>query len=246
MEQFCEGPAVFTYNSPNPHLGGVTQGGYSESLVVDEAFALRLQNRLDPAGAAPLLCAGITTYSPLRRWNVRRGQKVGVVGLGGLGHMAIKLASAFGARVVVFTTSTSKVDDAVRLGASEVVMSRDGTAVQKHQGSFDYVLDTVSAPHDVNALLALLKRNATLVGAPGSPHAVNATSLIHGRRSLAGSLIGGIRETQRMLDFCADRGITADVEEIPIQRINEAFDRVVRGDVKYRFVIDMSSLRKSA
>ena len=246
LEQFCEAPAVFTYNSSDPHLGGVTFGGYSEGLVVDEAFALRVSDRLDPAGAAPLLCAGITTYSPLRRWNVRSGQKVGVVGLGGLGHMGVKLANAMGARVVVFTTSAGKTADALRLGASEVVISRDPAAVQKHLGSFDFILDTVSAPHDLNAYLDLLKRDATLtlVGAPGTPQPLNAFGLIFGRRSLAGSLIGGIRETQEMLDFCAEHGITADVEVIPIQQINEAFDRMLRGEVKYRFVIDMASLAK--
>ncbi len=214
QEQFCEGPAIFTYNSPDKHLGGVTYGGYSESLVVDEAFALRLSDQLDLAGAAPLLCAGITTYSPLRRWNVRRGQKVGVAGLGGLGHMAVKLANAFGARVVVFTTSTGKVEDAVRLGAQGVVVSRNAAEMQKHLGSFDFILDTVSAAHDLNVYLDLLKRDATLtlVGAPEAPQPLGVFSLLFGRRQLAGSIIGGIRETQEMLDFCADHGITADVE----------------------------------
>jgi alcohol dehydrogenase (NADP+) len=245
LEQFCQAPAVFTYNSPDPHLGGITYGGYSDSLVVDEAFALRVSDRLDPAGAAPLLCAGITTYSPLRRWNVRAGQKVGVVGLGGLGHMGVKLAHAMGARVVVFTTSPSKVADAVRLGASEAVVSTRADEMAKHAGSFDFILDTVSAPHDVNALIGMLKRDATmtLVGAPPAPHAVAAMGLIFGRRSLAGSLIGGIRETQEMLDFCAEHGVTSDIELIPIQRINEAYERLLKGDVKYRFVIDMSSLK---
>lgn len=244
-EQFCEGPASFTYNSPDPQLGGVTYGGYSESLVVDEAFVLRVSPALDPAGAAPLLCAGITTYSPLRHWNVRAGQKVGVVGLGGLGHMGVKLARAFGARVVAFTTSPGKAGDAVRLGAHEVVISTDPAALQKQGGSFDFILDTVSAPHDLNAYLALLKRNGslTLVGAPEAPTPVGAMGLIFGRRRLAGSLIGGIRETQEMLDFCAEHGLTADIELIPIAKINEAFDRLVKGDVKYRFVIDMASLK---
>ncbi len=243
-EQFCEGPATFTYNSPDKHLGGVTYGGYSESLVVDEAFALQVSPELDPAGVAPLLCAGITTYSPLRHWNVRKGQKVGVVGLGGLGHMAVKFANAFGARVVVFTRSPGKADDAVRLGALGVVVSRNAADMQKQLGSFDFILDTVSAAHDVNAYLDLVKRDGTLtlVGAPEAPLPVTAFSLLFGRRQLAGSIIGGIRETQEMLDFCAANGITADGEVIAIQKINEAFDRLAKGDVKYRFVIDMASL----
>jgi uncharacterized zinc-type alcohol dehydrogenase-like protein len=245
QEQFCEGPATFTYNSADRHTGGVTYGGYSDSLVVDEAFALRLSDRLDPAGAAPLLCAGITTYSPLRHWNVRAGQKVGVVGLGGLGHMAVKLARAFGARVVVFTTSPGKAEDAVRLGAHDVVVSRNAAQMQRHLGSFDYILDTVSAVHDLNACLDLLRRDGTmtLVGAPDAPTPVAAMKLLFGRRRLAGSIIGGIAETQEMLDFCAEHGITADIEVIPLQKINEAYDRLLRGDVKYRFVIDLASLK---
>jgi uncharacterized zinc-type alcohol dehydrogenase-like protein len=244
-EQYCAGPATFTYNATDPHLGGVTYGGYSESLVVDEAFVLRVPAGLDPAGAAPLLCAGITTYSPLRHWGVRPGQTVGVVGLGGLGHMAVKLARAFGARVVVFTTSPGKADDAIRLGAHEVVVSRNAAAMEKHAGSFDFVLDTVSAVHELNPFLDLLKRNGTLtmVGAPEAPLPVGVVSLLFGRRRLAGSLIGGIRQTQEMLDFCGEHGITADIERIPISKINEAFDRLLRSDVKYRFVIDMSSLK---
>ncbi len=244
-EQFCEGPATFTYNSPDKHLGGVTYGGYSDSLVVDEAFALRVSDRLDPAGTAPLLCAGITTYSPLRRWNVREGQKVGIVGLGGLGHVAVKLASAFGARVVVFTTAPGKAEDAVRLGAHDVVVSKNAAEMQKQLGSFDFILDTVSAVHDLNAYLDLLKRDGTLtlVGAPETPLPVGVFSLLFGRRRLAGSIIGGIRETQEMLDFCAEHGVTADVEVIPIQKINEAYDRLAKSDVKYRFVIDMASLK---
>jgi uncharacterized zinc-type alcohol dehydrogenase-like protein len=245
-EQFCEGTPTFTYNLPDKHLGGVTYGGYSESIVVDEAFVLRVPGGLDLAGVAPLLCAGITTYSPLRHWNVRKGQKVGVVGLGGLGHMAVKFANAFGARVVLFTTSPNKTADAVRLGAHEVVVSKDAAAMQKHLGSFDFILDTVSALHDLNAYLALLKRDATmtLVGAPETPLPVAAFSLLFGRRQLAGSPIGGIRETQEMLDFCGEHGITADIERIPIQKINEAYDRLQASDVKYRFVIDMTSLKK--
>ena len=245
QEQFCENSATFTYNSPDKHLGGVTYGGYSDSIIVDEAFALRVSDRLDPAGAAPLLCAGITTYSPLRHWNVREGQKVGVVGLGGLGHMAVKLASAFGARVVVFTTTPGKTEDAVRLGARDVVVSRNAAEMQKHLGSFDFILDTVSAVHDLNVYLDLLKRNGTmtLVGAPDTGLPVEVFNLLRGRRQLGGSMIGGIRETQEMLDFCAGHGITADIELIPIQKINEAFDRLMKSDVKYRFVIDMDSLK---
>jgi len=245
LEQFCEGPATFTYNFPDKHLGGVTYGGYSDGLVVDEAFVLRVSDRLDPASTAPLLCAGITTYSPLRHWNVREGQKVGVVGLGGLGHMAVKFANAFGARVVVFTTSPGKAEDAVRLGAHDVVVSKNAAEMQKHQGSFDFILDTVSAPHDLNAYLELLKRDATLtlVGAPEAPVPLGVFSLLFRRRRLGGSIIGGIRETQEMLDFCAEHGITSDVEVIPIQKVNEAYDRLLKGDVKYRFVIDMASLR---
>jgi uncharacterized zinc-type alcohol dehydrogenase-like protein len=245
QEQFCEGPATFTYNSPDKHLGGVTYGGYSESIVVDEAFALRVSNRLDPAGAAPLLCAGITTYSPLRHWNVREGQKVGVVGLGGLGHVAVKLAKAFGARVVVFTTSPGKANDAVRLGAHDVVVSGHAAEMQKHLSSFDFILDTVSAVHDLNPYLDLLKRDGTLtlVGAPETPLPVGVFSLLFGRRRLSGSIIGGLRETQEMLDFCAEHDITADVERIPISKINEAFDRLAKSDVKYRFVIDMATLK---
>ncbi len=244
QEQFCPG-AVFTYNGPDKHLGGVTYGGYSESIVVDERFVLRIPTNLDLAGVAPLLCAGITTYSPMRHWNVREGQKVGVVGLGGLGHMGVKFARAFGAHVVVFTTSPSKVKDALRLGAHEVVQSRNAEEMAKHAGSFDFILDTVSADHDINAYLNLLTRdgNLTLVGAPEKPLPVSSFALIFGRRSLSGSLIGGIAETQEMLDFCGEHGITADVEVIPIEKINEAYARLLRSDVKYRFSIDMASLK---
>ncbi|MEO6323497.1 MAG: NAD(P)-dependent alcohol dehydrogenase [Thermoanaerobaculia bacterium] len=244
-EQFCEKPATFTYNGPDEHLGGVTYGGYSSSIVVDERFVLRVPNGLDPAGVAPLLCAGITTYSPLRRWNVGKGQKVGVVGLGGLGHMAVKFANAFGARVVVLTTSPGKTDDAIRLGAQEVVVSTDPAQMEKHLGSFDFILDTVSAVHDLNQYLDLLKRDGTLtlVGAPGEPIPVVTFSLIFGRRRLAGSLIGGIAETQQMLEFCAEHGITSDVELIPIQKIDDAYERLLKSDVKYRFVIDMATLK---
>ena len=244
LEQFCPNQTL-TYGFPDKHLGGITYGGYSERIVVDEHFVLRVPETLDPAGAAPLLCAGITTYSPLRHWRVAPGKKVGVVGLGGLGHMAVKFADAFGAHVVVFTTSTNKKDDAVRLGADEVVVSRNANEMQPHVGSFDFILDTVSADHDVNAYLNLLRLDGalTLVGAPPKPLAVTAFSLIMGRRSLAGSAIGGLAETQEMLDFCGQEGITADVEVIPIQSVDDAYERVLKSDVKYRFSIDMASLK---
>jgi uncharacterized zinc-type alcohol dehydrogenase-like protein len=244
LEQYCEVGATFTYNSEDKQLGGVTYGGYSESIVVDEAFVLRVPKGLDLAGAAPLLCAGITTYSPLRHWNVRKGQKVGVVGLGGLGHMGLKFASAFGANVVLFTTSPNKTADALRLGAKEVVVSKNEAEMLKHAGTFDFILDTVSAQHDINAYLNLLKRDATLcmVGAPEKPLPLMTFPLIFKRRSLAGSGIGGIKETQEMLDFCAQHGITSDIELIKIQQINQAYERLLKSDVKYRFVIDMASL----
>lgn len=244
MEQYCN-HWVGTYNSPDAHTGAVTYGGYSDSIVVDEHFVLRVPANLDLAGAAPLLCAGITTYSPLRHWGVTKGKKVGVVGLGGLGHMGVKLAHAFGAHVVVFTTSSSKTADALRLGANEVVNSRNSDALQKHAGSFDFILDTVSANHDLNTYFNLLGRdgNLTLVGAPEKPLAVAAFPLIFKRRSFSGSLIGGIAETQEMLDFCGKHNITADVEIIPINKINEAYERMLKSDVKYRFVIDMASLK---
>jgi len=212
---------------------------------VDESFVLKVPENLDPAGVAPLLCAGITTYSPLRHWGVGEGKKVGVVGLGGLGHMGVKFARAFGAHVVVFTTSGSKVEDALRLGAHEVVNSRNADEMAKHAGSFDFILDTVSADHDVNASIQLLglDGNLTLVGAPEKPLPVSSFALIFGRKSLSGSLIGGIAETQEMLDFCGEHGITADVEVIPIQQVNEAYERMLKSDVKYRFSIDMASLK---
>jgi uncharacterized zinc-type alcohol dehydrogenase-like protein len=245
LEQFCEGGATFTYNSEDKALGGMTYGGYSKSIVVDEAFVLRPPANLDLAATAPLLCAGITTYSPLKHWKVGKGQKVGVVGLGGLGHMALKFANSFGAHVVLFTTSLSKTEDAKRLGAHEVISSKDPVAMEKHLNSFDFILDTVSAEHDLNAYLNLLKRDGTLVlvGAPEKPLPLSAFSLIPGRRHLSGSLIGGVAETQEMLDFCGQHGITSDIEIIPIQKINEAYERMLRSDVKYRFVIDMASLK---
>jgi uncharacterized zinc-type alcohol dehydrogenase-like protein len=245
FEQFCPS-LTLTYNSPDKHkTAPVTYGGYSNSIVVDESFVLRVPDHLDLAGVAPLLCAGITTYSPLRHWGVTEGKKVGVVGLGGLGHMGVKFAHAFGAHVVVFTTSPDKKEDALRLGADEVVISRNTDEMQKHAGSFDFILDTVSANHDINAYLNLLTRdgNITLVGAPEKPLDVSAFSLIMGRRSLSGSNIGGIAETQEMLDFCGKHNITADVEVIPIQRVNEAYERLLKSDVKYRFCIDMASLK---
>src|SRR5277367_5153311 len=218
LEQFCPNMTL-TFNSPDKHLGGVTYGGYSDSIVVDERFVLRVPSNLDLAGAAPLLCAGITTYSPMRHWGVTKGKKVGVVGLGGLGHMAVKFAHAFGAHTVVFTTSPSKKDDALRLGADEVVISRNADEMAKHAGSFDFILDAVAADHDVNAYLNLLRRdgNLTLVGAPEKPMPVSSFALIFARRSLSGSLIGGIAETQEMLNFCGANNITADIEIIPIQ-----------------------------
>jgi uncharacterized zinc-type alcohol dehydrogenase-like protein len=245
LEQFCPN-MVLTYGGPDKHgTAPVTYGGYSESVIVDERFVLRIPENLDPAGAAPLLCAGITTYSPMRHWGIGEGKKVGVVGLGGLGHMAVKFARAFGAQVVVFTTSPGKKEDALRLGADEVVVSRNTDEMQKHAGSFDFILDAVSADHDINAYIKLLRRdgNITLVGAPEEPLGVSAFGLIMGRRSLSGSAIGGIAETQEMLDFCGAHNITADVEVIPIQKVNEAYERLLKSDVKYRFSIDMASLR---
>jgi uncharacterized zinc-type alcohol dehydrogenase-like protein len=244
-EQFCDSMPTFTYNAEDKHLGGITYGGYSDSIVVDEAFTLRVPKSLDPAATAPLLCAGITTYSPLRHWNVRIGQKVGIVGLGGLGHMGVKFAHAFGAHVVLFTTSPNKTADALRLGAHEVVVSKNEAEMLKHVGSFDFILDTVSAEHNINAYLDLIKLDGTmtLVGAPPTPLPLAVGGLLFRRRQLAGSIIGGIRETQEMLDFCGEHGITSDIEMIKIQQVNEAYERLLKSDVKYRFVIDMASLK---
>jgi uncharacterized zinc-type alcohol dehydrogenase-like protein len=244
LEQFCQN-ATYTYNFPDKHLGGVTYGGYSDSIVVDQRFVLSVPANLNLAGVAPLLCAGITTYSPMRHWGVAKGKKVGVVGLGGLGHMGVKFAHALGAHTVVFTTSPHKKDDALRLGADEVVLSNDANEMRKHAGSFDFILDAVAANHNINAYINLLRidGNITLVGAPEKPLPVEAFSLIVGRRSLSGSPIGGIPETQEMLDFCGQHNITADVEVIPIQKVNEAYERMVKSDVKYRFSIDMASLK---
>ncbi len=244
MEQFCENGATFTYNSEDKPSGGHTFGGYSKSIVVDQDFVLQVPKNLDTAATAPLLCAGITTYSPLRQWKVGKGKRVGVVGLGGLGHMALKFANAFGAEVSLFTTSPGKADDAKRLGAHEVVLSKDEDEMKKRHQKFDFVIDTVSAKHDLGVYLDLLKRDGvmTMVGVPPEPVAVNVFNLIFPRRQLAGSLIGGIKETQEMLNFCGEKGITCDIEKISMSQINEAYDRVLKSDVKYRFVIDMATL----
>ncbi|MEO6246900.1 MAG: NAD(P)-dependent alcohol dehydrogenase [Opitutaceae bacterium] len=244
LEQFCT-DMTMTYGSTDKHLGGGTLGGYSQSIVVREEFVLRIPANLNPAAAAPLLCAGITTYSPMRHWKVGPGQKVGIVGLGGLGHMGVKFARAFGAHVVLFTTSPGKAADALRLGAHEVVVSTDETQMAAQAGSFDFILDAVSAQHDINAYLNLLKRdgNLTLVGAPEKPLPVAAFPLLFRRRSLSGSLIGGLPETQEMLDFCGQHNITSDIEMIRMDQINEAYERMLKSDVKYRFVIDMASLK---
>lgn len=243
-EQFSPS-MILTYGGTEPFIGGSTFGGYSEDIVVNEHFALRIPENLDLAGVAPLLCAGITTYSPLRHWKVGPGQKVGIVGLGGLGHMGVKFARAFGAHVVVFTTSPSKKEDAIRLGAHEIVVSTNPDEMNAHIGTFDFILDCVSAEHDINAYLNQLKTDGhlTLVGAPEKPLPVAAFSLIGGRKSLAGSMIGGIPETQEMLDFCGEHGITSDIEMIRMDQINEAYERMLKSDVKYRFVIDMASLK---
>lgn len=246
LEQYCEEGNTGTYNSPDKHLGRQTYGGYSESIVVDEAFVLRVPENLDLAATAPLLCAGITTYSPLKHWSVGPGKRVGVVGIGGLGHMAVKLAKAMGAEVVVFTTSPSKVEDAKRLGADDIILSKDDAQMAKYAGKLHFVLDAVSAQHDINAYLNLLRVDGSLalVGAPEYPLTVAAFSLIPYRRSFAGSLIGGIAETQEMLDFCGKHNIVSDIEMIDMHQINEAYERLLKGDVKYRFVIDMASLKK--
>ncbi|MFC0409234.1 NAD(P)-dependent alcohol dehydrogenase [Roseomonas elaeocarpi] len=244
LEQYCDNGFIATYNGEDKISGGHTFGGYSRAVVVEQDFVLRIPEALDLAAVAPLLCAGITTYSPLRHWKVGPGQRVGVVGLGGLGHMAVKFAAAFGAQVVMFTTSPSKIEDAKRLGAHEVVLSRDEAAMAAEAGRFDFILDAVAAEHDINTYLNLLKRDGTLVqvGAPEKPLPVQVFSLIMKRRSFAGSLIGGIAETQEMLDFCAEHNITSDIEMIRMDQINEAYERMLRSDVKYRFVIDMATL----
>ena len=249
LEQYCDNGATFTYNAPDKDLGGVTYGGYSTQIVVDQKFVLKISSKLDLAAVAPLLCAGITTYSPLRHWKVGKGQKVGIVGLGGLGHMGVKLAHAMGAHVVMFTTSANKVVDGKKLGADEVVISKNADEMAKHANSFDFILNTVAAPHNLDAFMALLKRDATMcmLGVPATPHpSPFVGNLIFRRRSLAGSLIGGIKETQEMLDFCAEHNITSDVEVIKPSYINQAYERMLKSDVKYRFVIDMDELKQQA
>jgi len=245
LEQYCEKGNIQTYNGHDKHLNQQTFGGYSERVVVDEDFVLRIPENLDLAATAPLLCAGITTFSPLRHWNVGPAKKVGIVGIGGLGHMGVKIAKAMGAHVVVITTSLTKVEDAKRLGADEIILSSDEEQMKRNAGTLHFILDCVSAQHDINAYLSLLKRDGslTLVGAPEHPLPVAAFSLIPNRKSFAGSMIGGIAETQEMLDFCARHNITSDIEMIKIQDINKAYDRLLKGDVKYRFVIDMASLK---
>lgn len=245
LEQFCDEGNIQTFNSPDKHLGGQTYGGYSQSIVVDESFVLHISDKLELSAVAPLLCAGITTYSPLKHWKVGPGQKVGIVGIGGLGHMGIKIAKAMGAHVVVFTTSLSKTEDAKRLGADEVVLSTDEAQMAAHARSLNFILDCVSAEHSIDSYLNLLKVDGTLtlVGAPMDPLPVTSFSLILGRRSFSGSLIGGIAETQEMLDFCAEHNITSDVEVIGVNDVNDAYERLLKGDVKYRFVIDMESLK---
>jgi len=245
LEQYCEKGFTGTYAGKDRVDGSPTQGGYSNHIVVDEAFVLKVSDKLPLDAVAPLLCAGITTYSPLRHWGVKPGDRVGVVGLGGLGHMAVKFAKAFGAQVVLFTTSEKKREDALRLGASEVVVSSDKKQMKSQLGKLDFILDCVSAPHDINAYLACLKREGTmtLVGVPDQPPSVEMFTLIFKRRSLAGSLIGGIPETQEMLDFCAEHGIVSDIERIAIQDINHAYERMIKSDVKYRFVIDLATLK---
>lgn len=245
LEQFCQAGSIFTYNGPDKHSGGMTFGGYSEKVVCDEAFTLKVPKNLDPARSAPLLCAGITTYSPLRHWGATKGKKVGIVGLGGLGHMGVKFAHAFGCHTVLFTTSESKVADGKKLGADEVVISKNQDAMAKHTGSFDLIVDTVSADHDLNAYLSLVKLDGSMVmvGVPPKPQPLSAFSLIMPRRNLAGSLIGGIAETQEMLDFCGKHNVMCDIELIRMQQINEAYERMLKQDVKYRFVIDMASLK---
>jgi uncharacterized zinc-type alcohol dehydrogenase-like protein len=250
LEQYCDkGATVFTYNSPDPHnTAPTTYGGYSDKIVVNEKFVLHVPPKLNLAATAPLLCAGITLYSPLKHWGAGTGKKVGIVGLGGLGHMGVKFSHAFGAHTVLFTTSPSKVEDGKRLGANEVVISKDETQMKKHERSFDLIINTVAASHILDPFISLLKRDGTLVlvGAPEHAHpSPNVFSLIMARRSLAGSGIGGIKETQEMLDYCAEKKIVSDIEMIPIQKINEAYTRMIKGDVKYRFVIDMASIKSS-
>lgn len=247
LQQYCDnGELVFTYNSPDKHLPGkMTYGGYSSQIIVDQEFVLKISPKLNLAAVAPLLCAGITTYSPLKQWKVGKGQKVGIVGLGGLGHMGVKFAHAFGAHTVLFTTSKNKIEDAKKLGADEVVISKDETDMAKHLNSFDFILNTVAASHNLDIFTSLLKRDGTmcLVGVPEHAHpSPDIGNLIFKRRRIAGSLIGGIKETQEMLDFCAEHNIVSEIELIPVDKINEAYERMLKSDVKYRFVIDNSTL----
>ena len=246
LEQYCERGMVGTYNGPTPDAPGHTLGGYSQRIVVDRKFVLHVRHPEDQlAAVAPLLCAGITTYSPLRHWNVGPGKKVGIVGIGGLGHMGVKIAHALGAHVVAFTTSESKRQAALDLGADEVVISKDKAQMKAHSGSFDFILNTVAAPHVLDAYTALLKRDGTLclVGVPAEPHpSPNVGGLIFGRKAIAGSLIGGIAETQEMLDFCAEHGIVADIEMITPAEITSAYERMLKSDVKYRFVMDTAAM----
>ena len=247
IEQFCNKGWTVVFNSPDKHLGGQTYGGFSENIIVDENYVLHIPEKLDLAAAAPLLCAGITVYSPLKHWKAGPGKKVGILGIGGLGHMAIKIAKAMGAYVVVFTTSPEKIEDAKRLGADEAVLSTDAELMKKYSRNLHFILDTVSAKHDVNVYLNLLRHDGSivLVGLPSEPLSVGAFNVVNGRRSFSGSNIGGIAETQEMLDFCAKDNITADIELISVQQINEALDRLEKGDVHYRFVIDMASLKNN-
>jgi uncharacterized zinc-type alcohol dehydrogenase-like protein len=242
-QPYCTKGMVGTYNARD-YKGELTFGGYANNIVVDEKYTFTISPKLNPAAVAPLLCAGITTYSPLRHWNVGKGKKVGVVGLGGLGHMGLKFAHSFGAHVVQFTTSESKIEDAKKLGADEVVITKDPTALAKHAGSFDFILDCVSAPHNMNEYLNLLRLDGTLcsVGLPETPLSIAPFAILANRRSLAGSMIGGMTETQEMLDYCAEHGIVSDIELTAIDKLPEAYERVVKGDVKYRFVIDMATL----
>ncbi len=244
LENYCKDGMTGTYNAKSRIDGTLEQGGYSNHIVTDQRFVHSISSKLDPAGVAPLLCAGITTYSPLRHWKVGKGHKVGVVGLGGLGHMALKFAHSFGASVTLFTTSAGKAEDGKRLGADEIVISKDSEAMAKQIGQFDFIIDTVSAAHDVNPYVSALKLDGTYcsVGIPDKPLTIQPFNLIIPRRNISGSAIGGVPETQEMLDYCAEKGITADVEIIPIQKIEEAFERMLKSDVKYRFVIDMKSL----
>lgn len=242
LEQFCEKGMVMTYGSPDTEMGGVTQGGYSSQIVVKQHFVLHISDKLDVKGVPPLLCAGITTFSPLNQWKVGKGQKVGVIGLGGLGHMGVKFAAAMGAEVVMITRSPDKGEDARRLGASSVLVSTDAEAMNTQAGTFDFLLNTIPVAHDINPYMPLLKFDKTMVLVGATPIEVHSMQMIFGNRHLSGSLIGGIKETQEMLDFCAEHDIVSDIEMVNIQDVNTAFDRVMKGDVKYRFVIDMQSL----